>query len=218
MAEIPRLNSMTYLALSKKIESLKPKALQQLCNKLVSYGVIEAYDGNHFIYCILAYNKALDRLLETSSLSLLKKTRGVLESRLRKISLIANPKNNITDLKLIFKKAYEGIYWYLNNIEEVLIVNSLLEKQTGIIPQLNIRINLPALKNFSSESEYLINKHIIINNIGPEAAILKYVMPSYNPEYKSESFNEFKLDDLREIEKTIVQIMEENEGDSSTTN
>lgn len=211
MKTIPQLNAFTYLALSTKIDTLKPKALQQLASKLVSYGNISSYDNNHAVYSILCYNKALERLHSISKLTLLKGREFELKYRLGNIEKFIDPTNDITDLTELFKTCSQTVYWYIKTIDQLILTNNLLKQQTKHVTQLDIKIELPAIKELTSSNIELINKQIILNILGTDAAILEYLPTSSF--YNKTSMDKFNLNDLTEIAKAVTQVRQEHDNE-----
>ena len=136
------LNALTHMAMSKKIESMRPKQLYQTCIKLAEN--LDINGSNSAIYSLACVAKAEARLSEISKLKLPEKTKDKLHNALGRIPTYSDC--TITDSELlqsIFNVTTDTVYIYLRSIDDMLKFNQFLIKLDARISKLYLSFRLP---------------------------------------------------------------------------
>ena len=152
------LDAFTNMALSKKIESMRPKELYRTCIELAED--LSLNGSNSIIYSLACIAKAKASLNRISKLNLPDKTKSKLHSALGRIPTYSDC--TITDSELlqsVFTVTNESVSLYLRSVNDMLKFNQFLIKLDARIIGLYLYLRLLLLNqctHLRKTEQYLI--------------------------------------------------------------
>ena len=190
------LNALTHMALSKKIESMKPKQLYRTCIELAEDLYING--SNSIIYSLACIAKAEARLSKISKLNLPKQTKDRLHNALSRIPTYSDC--TITDSELlqsIFTVTPDTITIYLRSVDDMLKFNQFLIKLDARISKFYIYFRLPMFNDMYSHAQDRAVFNLLIKLIPVDSPIFDYM----------DKANIRQLPDMEQLNKVPVDDM-----------
>ena len=190
------LNALTHMAMSKKIESMRPRQLYRTCIELAE----DLYnnDSNSIIYSLACVAKAKARLNRISKLNLPEKTKSKLHGTLGRIPTYSDC--TITDSELlqsIFTLTTDTIGLYLRSIDDMLKFNQFLIKLDARISKLYIHFRLPMFDPMYSFAQDRAVFNLLTKLIPVDSPIFDYM----------NSTNIKQLPDMEQLNKVPMNDM-----------
>ena len=210
------LNALTHMAMSKKIESMRPRQLYQTCIELAENLYING--SNSIIYSLACVAKAKARLSKTSKLNLPEKTQDKLHNALGRISTYSDC--TITDSELlqsIFTVTTNTVYIYLRSVNDMLKFNQFLIKLDARISKLYLYLRLPPFEPMYSHAQDRAVFNLLTKLIPVDSPIFDY-MDSANIKQQPtiDELNKVPIDDILMCIQSINELKELH--DRPTTN
>ena len=210
------LNALTHMAMSKKIESMRPKELYRTCIELAENLYING--SNSIIYSLACVAKAEARLSKISKLNLPEKTKDKLHNTLGRVFTYSDC--IITDSELlqsIFNVTTKFVSLYLSSVDDMLKFNQFLIKLDARISKLYIYFRLPMFNAMYSHAQDRAVFNLLTKLISADSPIFDY-MNSTNikqlPDMKQ--LNEVPINDMLMCIQSINELKELH--DRPTTN
>ena len=211
-----KLDAFTNMALSKKIESMRPKQLYRTCIELAE-GLYNN-DSNSIIYSLACVAKAKARLNRISKLNLPEKTKTDLHNALGRISTYSDC--TITDSELlqsIFTATNESVSLYLRSVNDMLKFNQFLIKLDARIGKLYIRFRLPMFELMYSHAQDRAVFNLLTKLIPDDSPIFDYMdKANIKQQPTIDELNKVPMDDILMCIQSINELKELH--DRPTTN
>ena len=190
------LNALTHMAMSKKIESMRPKQLYRTCIELAED--LYTNDSNSIIYSLACVAKAESRLNKISKLNLPEKTKSKLHSALGRIQTYSDC--TITDSELlqsIFNVTTKSVSLYLRSVNDMLKFNQFLINLDKQISGLYLYLRLPSFEQMYSHAQDRAVFNLLTKLIPVDSPIFDYM----------NSTNIKQLPDMEQLNKVPVNDM-----------
>lgn len=202
------LNALTHMAMSKKIESMRPKQLYRTCIELAED--LSLNDSNSIIYSLACVAKAKARLSKISKLNLPEKTKDNLHNTLGRVSIYSNC--TITDSELlqsIFNVTNKTIYIYLRSVDDMLKFNQFLIKLDARISKLYIYFRLPTFEQMYSFAQDRAVFNLLTKLIPDDSPIFDYMDKSNIKQLPIiNELNKVPIDDILMCIQSINELKE----------
>lgn len=214
-----QLNKFSYMALTKKIESMTPVALRDLLTELSE--TLSRNEPDHSLYAMSAAYLILSRM---ESISKLRPTRKSINAcRLYVVDSQILVETTIEDESVISNMIkldpYHSTYMLLKSIDQLVKFNLFMVKFNHLIKEhlikehLRIRIDLNILEVLPANQQYAITKSIIKKHCGITSPLLKNFDAQYTIDFDLD-----KLADSIEVIETAKQLKKEYDENRTTTN
>ena len=204
------LNALTYMAMSKKIESMRPKELYRTCVELAEDLYING--SNSIIYSLSCIAKAKERLSKISKLNLPKQTKDRLHNTLGRIPTYSDC--TITDSKLlqsIFEITRDAISIYLRSIDDMLKFNQFLIKLDARISKLYIYFRLPMFDLMYSHAQDRAVFNLLTKLISVDSPIFGYMEKANIQQLPDmEQLNKVPMNDILMCIQSINELKEQH--------
>ena len=210
------LNALTHMAMSKKIESMRPKQLYRTCIELAEDLYI--HESNSIIYSLACVAKAKERLSKISKLNLPKQTKDRLHNALGRLQTYSDC--TITDSELlqsIFTVTPDTIGLYLRSIDDMLKFNQFLIKLDTRISKFYIHFRLPMFDPMYSHVQDRAVFNLLTKLISEDSPIFDYMAKVNIKQLPDmEQLNKVPMDDILMCIQSINELKELH--DRPTTN
>ena len=210
------LNALTHMAMSKKIESMRPKELYRTCIELAENLYING--SNSIIYSLACVAKAKARLSKISKLNLPEKTKSKLHSALGRIPTYSDC--TITDSELlqsIFTVTTDTISLYLRSVNDMLKFNQFLIKLDARISKLYLYLRLPPFEPMYSHAQDRAVFNLLTKLIPVDSPIFDYMdSATIKRQPTIDELNKVPIDDILMCIQSINELKELH--DRPTTN
>ena len=210
------LNALTHMAMSKKIESMRPRQLYRTCIELAEDLYING--SNSIIYSLACVAKAKARLNRISKLNLPDKTKSKLHSALGRIPTYSDC--TITDSELlqsIFTVTTDTIGLYLCSIDDMLKFNQFLIKLDARISKLYIHFRLSLFNDMFSYAQDRAVFNLLTKLIPVDSPIFDYMdKTNIKQQPTIDELNKVPIDDILMCIQSINELKELH--DRPTTN
>ena len=210
------LNALTHMAMSKKIESMRPKQLYRTCIELAED--LDIHGSNSIIYSLACVAKAESRLSKISKLNLPNKTNGKLHSALGRISTYSDC--TITDSELlqsIFNVTTKSVSLYLRSVNDMLKFNQFLIKLDKRISKLYLYFRLPLFEPMYSFAQDRAVFNLLTKLIPADSPIFDYMDKTNIKQLPTiYELNKVPIDEIRMCIESINELKELH--DRPTTN
>ena len=210
------LNALTHMAMSKKIESMRPRQLYQTCIELAEN--LYTNDSNSIIYSLACVAKAEARLSKISKLNLPKQTKDRLHNALGRIPTYSDC--TITDSELlqsIFTVTTDRISLYLRSVNDMLKFNQFLIKLDARISKLYIYFRLPPFEPMYSHAQDRAVFNLLTKLIPDDSPIFDYMdKANIKQQPTIDQLNKVPIDDILMCIQSINELKELH--DRPTTN
>ena len=210
------LNALTHMAMSKKIESMRPKQLYRTCIELAEDLYING--SNSIIYSLACVAKAESRLSKISKLNLPEKTKDKLHNALGRVSIYSDC--TIADSELlqsIFTVTTDTIHIYLRSIDHMLKFNQFLIKLDTRISKLYLYFRLPLFEPIHSYARDRAVFNLLTKLIPVDSPIFDYMDKSNIKQQPTiDQLNRVPIDDILMCIQSINELKELH--DRPTTN
>lgn len=210
------LNALTHMAMSKKIESMRPKQLYRTCIELAENLYING--SNSIIYSLACVAKAEARLSKISKLNLPKQTKTYLHNALGRVLTYSDC--TITDSELlqsIFTVTRDTISIYLRSIDDMLKFNQFLSKLDTRISKFYIYFRLPMFEPMYSHAQDRAVFNLLIELIPDNSPIFDYIdKANIKQQPTIDELNKVPMDDILMCIQSINELKELH--DRPTTN
>ena len=204
------LNALTHMAMSKKIESMRPKQLYRTCIELAED--LYLHDSNSIIYSLSCIAKAKERLSEISKLKLPEKTKNYVHNALGRIPTYSDC--TITDSELlqsIFTVTPNTIGLYLRSIDDMLKFNQFLIKLDARISKFYIHFRLPLFNDMYSHAQDRAVFNLLTKLIPVDSPIFDYMNSTNIKQLPDmEQLNKVPVDDILMCIQTINELKEQH--------
>ena len=204
------LNALTHMAMSKKIESMRPKQLYRTCIELAED--VYLHDSNSIIYSLSCIAKAEARLSKISKLNLPKQTKDRLHNALGRIPTYSDC--TITDSKLlqsIFEITRDAISIYLRSIDDMLKFNQFLIKLDARISKLYIYFRLPMFDPMYSHAQDRAVFNLLTKIIPVDSPIFDYMdKANIKQQPTIDELNKVPMDDILMCIQSINELKEQH--------
>lgn len=211
-----KLDAFTNMALSKKIESMRPKQLYRTCIELAED--LYTNDSNSIIYSLACVAKAKARLNRISKLNLPEKTKSKLHSALGRKETYSDC--TITDSELlqsIFTVTNESVSLYLRSVNDMLKFNQFLIKLDARIRGLYLYLRLPPFEPMYSHAQDRAVFNLLTKPIPADSPIFDYMdKANIKQQPTINELNKVPIDDILMCIQSINELKELH--DRSTTN
>ena len=187
------LNALTHMAMSKKIESMRPKQLYRTCVELAEDLYI--HESNSIIYSLSCIAKAEVRLTKISSLRLSKKVKAHLHGVLTTKTIYNCTITDSELLQSIFTVTPDTIGLYLRSIDDMLKFNQFLIKLDTRISKFYIHFRLPMFNDMYSFAQDRAVFNLLTKLIPVDSPIFDYM----------NSTNIKQLPDMEQLNKVPVE-------------
>ena len=210
------LNALTHMAMSKKIESMRPKQLYRTCIELAENLYING--SNSIIYSLACVAKAKARLSKISKLNLPEKTQDKLHNALGRVSTYSDC--TITDSELlqsIFTVTTSTVYIYLRSVGDMLKFNQFLIKLNARISKLYLYLRLPPFEPMYSHAQDRAVFNLLTKLIPDDSPIFDYMdSATIKQQPTIDELNKVPMDDILMCIQSINELKELH--DRPTTN
>ena len=210
------LNALTHMAMSKKIESMRPKELYRTCIELAEDLYING--SNSIIYSLACVAKAEARLSKISKLNLPENTKSKLHSALGRIQTYSDC--TITDSELlqsIFTVTTDKISLYLRSVNDMLKFNQFLIKLDARISKLYLYLRLPPFEPMYSHAQDRAVFNLLTKLIPDDSPIFDYMDKANIKQHPPiDQLNKVPTDDILMRIQSINELKELH--DRPTTN
>lgn len=210
------LNALTHMAMSKKIESMRPKQLYRTCIELAENLYING--SNSIIYSLACVAKAEARLSKISKLNLPKQTKNYLNNALGRVLTYSDC--TITDSELlqsIFTVTPDTIELYLRSIDDMLKFNQFLIKLDARISKLYIYFRLPMFDPMYLHAQDRAVFNLLTKLIPVDSPIFDYMnSTNIRQQPTMDELNKVPMDDILMCIQSINELKELH--DRPTTN
>ena len=210
------LNALTHMAMSKKIESMRPKQLYRTCIELAEDLYI--HDSNSIIYSLACVAKAEARLNRISKLNLPEKTKDKLHNALGRVSIYSDC--TITDSELlqsIFNVTTKSVSLYLRSVNDMLKFNQFLIKLDARIGKLYLYLRLPTFEPMYSFAQDRAVFNLLTKLIPVDSPIFDYMDKANIKQLPIiDELNKVPMDDILMCIQSINELKELH--DRPTTN
>lgn len=210
------LNALTHMAMSKKIESMRPKQLYRTCIELAENLYING--SNSIIYSLACVAKAEARLSKISKLNLPKQTKDRLHNALGRVLTYSDC--TITDSELlqsIFTVTTNTISLYLRSVNDMLKFNQFLIKLDARISKLYIYFRLPPFEPMYSHAQDRAVFNLLTKLIPEDSPIFDYIdKANIKQQPTIDELNKVPMDDILMCIQSINELKELH--DRPTTN
>ena len=204
------LNALTHMAMSKKIESMRPKQLYRTCIKLAENLYIN--ESNSIIYSLACVAKAEARLSKISKLNLPEKTKDKLHNALGRVSIYSDC--TITDSELlqsIFNVTDKTIHIYLRSVNDMLKFNQFLIKLDARISKLYLYLRLPPFEPMYSHAQDRAVFNLLTKIIPVDSPIFKYMdKANIKQQPTIDELNKVPMDDILMCIQSINELKEQH--------
>ena len=204
------LNALTHMAMSKKIESMRPKQLYRTCIELAEDLYING--SNSIIYSLACVAKAEARLSKISKLKLPKHTKDILHNALGRIPTYSDC--TITDSELlqsIFTVTRDTIGLYLRSIDDMLKFNQFLIKLDTRISAFYIHFRLPMFDPMYSFAQDRAVFNLLTKLIPVDSPIFDYMNSTNIKQLPDmEQLNKVPVDDILMCIQSINELKEQH--------
>lgn len=204
------LNALTHMAMSKKIESMRPKQLYQTCIELAEDLYING--SNSIIYSLACVAKAEARLSKISKLKLPKQTKDGLHNALGRVQTYSDC--TITDSELlqsIFTVTRDTIGLYLRSIDDMLKFNQFLIKLDTRLSIFYIHFRLPMFDPMYSFAQDRAVFNLLTKLIPVDSPIFDYMNSTNIKQLPDmEQLNKVPVDDILMCIQTINELKEQH--------
>ena len=202
------LNALTHMAMSKKIESMRPKELYRTCIELAENLYING--SNSIIYSLACVAKAKARLSEISKLKLPEQTKDRLHNTLGRIPTYSDC--TITDSELlqsIFTVTNESVSLYLRSVNDMLKFNQFLINLDKRISGLYLYPRLPSFEPMYSHAQDRAVFNLLTKLIPVDSPIFDYMNSTNIKQLPDmEQLNKVPVDDILMCIQTINELKE----------
>ena len=210
------LNALTHMAMSKKIESMRPKQLYRTCIELAEN--LWNNNSDSIIYSLACVVKAKARLSKISKLNLPEKTKDKLHNALGRVSIYSDC--TITDSELlqsIFTVTKDTISIYLRSIDDMLKFNQFLSKLDTRISKFYIYFRLPMFEPMYSHAQDRAVFNLLTKLIPDNSPIFDYIdKANIKQQPTIDELNKVPMDDILMCIQSINELKELH--DRPTTN
>lgn len=210
------LNALTHMAMSKKIESMRPKQLYRTCIELAENLYIN--ESNSIIYSLACVAKAEARLSKISKLYLPKQTKTYLHNALGRIPTYSDC--TITDSELlqsIFNVTTDTVHIYLRSVNNILKFNQFLIKLDKRISGLYLYLRLPPFEPMYSHAQDRAVFNLLTKLIPDDSPIFDYIdKANIKQQPTIDELNKMPMDDILMCIQSINELKELH--DRPTTN
>ena len=210
------LNALTHMAMSKKIESMRPKELYRTCIELAEDLYING--SNAIIYSLACVAKAKVRLSKISKLNLPEKTQDKLHNALGRIPTYSDC--TITDSELlqsIFTVTNDSVSLYLRSVNDMLKFNQFLIKLDARISKLYLYLRLPPFEPMYSFAQDRVVFNLLTKLIPTDSPIFDYMdKADIKQQPTIDELNKVPIDDILMCIQSINELKELH--DRPTTN
>ena len=210
------LNALTHMAMSKKIESMRPKQLYRTCIELAENLYING--SNSIIYSLACVAKAKARLSKISKLNLPEKTQDKLHNALGRVSTYSDC--TITDSELlqsIFTVTTSTVYIYLRSVGDMLKFNQFLINLDARISKLYLYLRLPTFEPMYSHAQDRAVFNLLTKLIPADSPIFDYMdSATIKQQPTIDELNKVRMDDILMCIQSINELKELH--DRPTTN
>lgn len=204
------LNALTHMAMSKKIESMRPKQLYRTCIELAEDLYI--HESNSIIYSLACVAKAEARLSKISKINLPKQTKDRLHNALGRIPTYSDC--TITDSELlqsIFTVTPDTIGLYLRSIDDMLKFNQFLIKLDTRISTFYIHFRLPMFDPMYSFAQDRAVFNLLTKLIPVDSPIFDYMNSTNIKQLPDmEQLNKVPMDDILMCIQSINELKEQH--------
>lgn len=204
------LNALTHMAMSKKIESMRPKQLYRTCIELAEDLYING--SNSIIYSLACVAKAEARLSKISKLNLPKQTKDRLHNALGRIPTYSDC--TITDSELlqsIFTVTNESVSLYLRSVKDMLKFNQFLINLDKRISGLYLYLRLPSFEPMYSHAQDRAVFNLLTKLISEDSPIFGYMAKVNIKQLPDmEQLNKVPVDDILMCIQTINELKEQH--------
>ena len=210
------LNALTHMAMSKKIESMRPKQLYRTCIELAENLYING--SNSIIYSLACVAKAEARLRDISKLKLPENTKSKLHNALGRVSIYSDC--TITDSELlqsIFNVTTKSVSLYLRSVNDMLKFNQFLIKLDARIRGLYLYLRLPTFEPMYSHAQDRAVFNLLTKLIPDDSPIFDYIDKANIKQLPTiDELNKVQMDDILMCIESINELKELH--DRPTTN
>ena len=210
------LNALTHMAMSKKIESMRPRQLYRTCIELAEDLYING--SNSIIYSLACVAKAKARLNRISKLILPNQTKTYLHNALGRLQTYSDC--TITDSELlqsIFTVPTDTISLYLRSVNDMLKFNQFLIKLDARIGKLYLYLRLPTFEPMYSFAQDRAVFNLLTKLIPDDSPIFDYMDKANIKQLPIiDELNKVPMDDILMCIQTINELKELH--DRPTTN
>ena len=210
------LNALTHMAMSKKIESMRPKELYRTCIELAED--LSLNGSNSIIYSLACVAKAKARLSKISKLNLPEKTQDKLHNALGRIPTYSDC--TITDSELlqsIFNVTTKSVYIYLRSVNDMLKFNQFLIKLDARISKFYLYLRLPPFEPMYSFAQDRAVFNLLTKLIPVDSPIFNYMdKANIKQQPTINELNKVPIDDILMCIQSINELKELH--DRPTTN
>ena len=211
-----KLDAFTHMAMSKKIESMKPKQLYRTCIELADD--LYYHDSNSIIYSLACVAKAKARLSKISKLNLPEKTKSKLHSALGRIQTYSDC--TIADSELlqsVFTVTNDSVSLYLRSVNDMLKFNQFLIKLDARIRGLYLYLRLPPFEPMYSFAQDRAVFNLLTKLISVDSPIFDYIDKANIKQLPTiDELNKVQMDDILMCIQSINELKELH--DRPTTN
>lgn len=204
------LDAFTHMAMSKKIESMKPKQLYRTCIELAED--LYSPGSNSIIYSLACVAKAEARLSKISKLKLPEQTKTYLKNALGRVSTYSDC--TITDSELlqsIFNVTTNTIYIYLRSIDDMLKFNQFFIKLDVRISKFYIYFRLPMFNDMYSSTQDRAVFHLLTKLIPADSPIFDYMDKASIKQLPDiEQLNKVPVEDMLMCIQSINELKEQH--------
>lgn len=216
------LNPFSYKAMETKISRLKPKALRELAESLVSE-VYKSYQSqreeklNHYVYCLKAVVLIENRLKDTSKISVKKETASSYSYALERLIETINKHPNkltVVDLSDIMFNNDDDYYSYsIKSFNDLAVLNRIYSEFKDKSLKPSISMSISPLLYFNGVIKKQMAKQWCINNLEPNAEIFKLFndTPTKEPDVD-------KIEQFEQTAKILKQLKEKYDEEQSAIN
>ena len=210
------LNALTHMAMSKKIESMRPRQLYRTCIELAENLYING--SNSIIYSLACVAKAKARLSKISKLNLPEKTQDKLHNALGRLGTYSDC--TIADSELlqsIFTVTTNTVSLYLRSVGDMLKFNQFLIKLDARISRLYLYLRLPPFEPMYSHAQDRAVFNLLTKLIPVDSPIFDYMdKANIKQQPTIGELNKVPIDDILMCIQSINELKELH--DRSTTN
>lgn len=212
------LNALTHMAMSKKIESMRPKELYRTCIELAED--LSLNGSNSIIYSLACIAKAKARLNRISKLNLPKKTQDKLHNALGRVLTYSDC--TIADSELlqsIFTVTTNTVTLYLRSVDHMLkfnqfLININLDARIG---KLYLYLRLPTFEPMYSFAQDRAVFNLLTKLIPVDSPIFDYMdKANIKQQPTIGELNKVPIDDILMCIQSINELKELH--DRPTTN